>query len=359
MLLGNPPLCEALLVDPGRPGTVRLESVREPQPVRDHVLVQTLEVGVCGTDRTIAAGLYGSPPSGRDALILGHEAIGFVREPAAGFVRGELVAATVRRPCSGCDNCDRGEVDACMTGRFRERGISGLDGFASELFLERPENLVRVPQELNRLGVLAEPMSVCERSLRHSCTVGARQGWTPRRALVLGVGAIGMLTVYLLRLAGIETWALARRPSGSSRAELVRAAGARYVSTTEASLRQLAREIGGPDLILEATGSAQLAAEAVGVLGRNGVLCLRGISAGASAPGLSADFLTDMVLANKSVIGSTNAAPRDWERAVQDLTAIAQRWPDALREIVGLTVTPERFAEALAFDGVKATIRFG
>ena len=321
-------------------------------------MVQTLEVGICGTDRTIAAGRYGTAPAGRQSLILGHEGIGFVREPGQGFARGELVAATVRRPCGACENCARAEVDACMTGRFLERGIVGLDGFACELFLERPENLVRVPRELDRLAVLAEPMSVCERSLRHARAVGSRQGWEPRRALVLGVGAIGMLTVYLLRLAGIETWALARRSAASARAQLVRAAGARYVSTADASARDLARELGGPDLILEATGNVELAAEALGALGRNGVLCLRGISPGAGAAALPPDFLTDMVLGNKAVIGSTNAAPRDWAQGVQDLAAMARRWPDALRDMVGLTVTPDRFADALGYDGVKATISF-
>ena len=322
------------------------------------MLVQTLEVGICGTDRAIAAGDYGTAPPGRQSLILGHEAIGFVREPAGGFARGELVAATVRRSCGACENCERDEVDSCTTGRFLERGIVGLDGFGCELFLERPENLVRVPRELDRLAVLAEPMSVCERSLRHARMVGTRQGWAPRRALVLGVGAIGMLSVYLLRLAGIETWALARRSAGSARAELVRAAGARYVSTADTSVLDLARELGGPDLILEATGNAQLAAEAIRALGRNGVLCLRGIAPGAGVSALAPDFLTDMVLGNKAVIGSSNAAPRDWAQGVQDLAAIARRWPDALRETVGLTVTPDRFADALAHDGVKATIRF-
>ena len=356
MLLGTPPLCQALLVDPGQAGTVRVESVREPQPARGQVLVQTLEVGICGTDRTIAAGHYGRAPAGCRSLILGHEAIGFVREPAAGFARGELVAPTVRRPCRGCENCDRDEPDSCMTGRFLERGIAGLDGFGCELFLERPENLISVPRELDRLAVLGEPMSVCERSLRQARAVGTRQGWAPRRAVVLGVGAIGMLSVYLLRLAGIETWALARRSAGSARAELVRAAGARYVSTADASLRDLAHELGGPDLILEATGDAQLAAEALGALGRNGVLCLRGIGPGAGL--LPPDFLTDMVLGNKAVIGSSNAAARDWAQGVQDLAAIACRWPDLLRETVGLTVTPDHFADALAYDGVKATIRF-
>lgn len=338
---------------------MRLEAVPDPLPGPREVLVRTLDIGICGTDRAIEAGEYGVAPLDAEALIIGHEVVGVVERPGGGFERGTLVAATVRRPCGKCSNCAGGEMDACTTGLFAERGILSLDGFAGELFVERPKNLVTIPSALHRLGVLTEPMSICERSLRHAYAVGHRQGWQPRRAIVLGIGAIGMLTVYLLRLAGVETWAMGRRASTSERAQLVHEAGARYVATTDVSLSELASEIGGPDLIMEAAGDADLVAEALAALGTNGVLCLRGIDLETRPLSLpSTIFTTDFVLRNQAVLGSTNAAPGDWHRGVADLQAISRRWPDALSRIVGLRVKPDRFGDALAFQGVKATIAF-
>ena len=48
------------------------------------------------------------------------------------------------------------------------------------------------------------------RGIRHTRAIGERQPWLPRRALVVGAGAIGMLATYMLRLDGYEVWTAAR-----------------------------------------------------------------------------------------------------------------------------------------------------
>ncbi len=119
-----------------------------------------------------------------------------------------------RRPCGGRAGtvraCAAGSPDSCLTGDYTERGITALDGFASELVVERPEHLVPVPARLHSIGVLAEPTSVGARAVRHARTVGERQVWRPSRALVLGNGAIGMLSAVQLRLEGLEVWVTGR-----------------------------------------------------------------------------------------------------------------------------------------------------
>src|SRR5258706_14570246 len=97
---------------------------------------------------------------------------------------------------------------------------------------------------LGRLGVLAEPTSICERAIRHARTIGGRQPWELERALVVGAGAIGMLSTYLLRLAGVEVWTVGLEPH----VELVETSGARYVSTNDVPLDALRDEVGGFDL---------------------------------------------------------------------------------------------------------------
>src|SRR3954451_16674584 len=136
---------QALVTVPQRAGSTGVTTVPEPVAGADAVLVRPLEVGVCGTDREISAGLFGVAPDGEEALVLGHELVGVVERGGAGFARGDVVAATVRRSCERCPACAAGAPDACDTGDYRERGITGLHGFASELVAEAPEHLVAVP----------------------------------------------------------------------------------------------------------------------------------------------------------------------------------------------------------------------
>jgi len=351
---------QALLTTPGRPGTTRIEAITAPAAAPGGVRVRTLEVGVCGTDREISEGVFGIAPEGGDDLVLGHEFLGTVEADGAGFAAGELVTATVRRGCGACAACAASSPDACATGRYTERGITALHGFAREVVDEDPAQLVRVPPGLGRLGVLAEPTSVCVRGIRHARRVGERQAWAPRRALVIGAGAIGMLATHLLRLDGLEVWTAARDPAGSERARLVAASGARYVRTADLPLAALREEVGGFDLVVEAAGDAQVMLDVLGLLRRNGVGCLLGLDARPRTVAIDGPVIgIDAVLENRVLLGSVNAHADDWRAAVAALEEIRRGHPDALEAMVGLRVAPDRFAEAFAFDGVKATLVFG
>ncbi len=170
------------------PGSTKVEAVPDVRAGAGEVLLRVLEVGVCGTDREIDHGQFGTASDAGGSLVLGHEVLAVVEEDGHGFARGDLVTATVRRSCGGCLACDEGSPDSCLTGRYSERGITRLDGFARELVAEDACELVAVPRALGRLGVLAEPTSICARALRHARTIGGRQPWRLQRALVLGGG---------------------------------------------------------------------------------------------------------------------------------------------------------------------------
>jgi glucose 1-dehydrogenase len=347
---------QALLTVPQRPDSTRVADVPAPRAAAGAVLVRPLEIGVCGTDREISEGLFGVAPDGEEALVLGHELVGVVERGGPGFARGDLVAATVRRSCERCPACAAGAPDACDTGDYRERGITRLHGFAAELAAEAPEHLVAVPRSLGRLGVLAEPASVAERGLRHVRVIGGRQPWGPRRALVVGTGAIGMLATYLLRMEGFDVWT-AGRSAGGEKARLVEACGARHVATSETPLAAVAADAGGFDVVLEAAGDAQVMLDTLGLLRRNGVACLLGIDGRARDVTLDGRVLgVDAILGNRALFGSVNANRVDWTAAVAHLDRARERWPEALEAFVGLRVPLDGFAEAFAFGGVKATL---
>jgi glucose 1-dehydrogenase len=339
----------ALVVEPGQAHTTRVEDVPGVEAREGEVLVRTLEVGVCGTDREISEGLFGIPPEDEPLLVLGHEALAVVERSGYGFTRGQLVTATVRRSCGRCIACAEDSPDSCLTGDYSERGITRLHGYARELVAEDPTQLIAIPISLGRLGVLAEPTSICERALRHAQTIGGRQPWQLERALVIGAGAIGLLTTYLLRLAGVEVWTASLEPEN----ELVEQSGASYVSTQGNDLS----ELGKFDLVIEAAGNAQLMARTLGQLRRSGVACILGIDPREQKIEVDGPVLgVDLILENHVLFGSVNAQRRDWLAAVADLDRARERWPEALEQLVDLRVPLDRFGEAFDHRGGKATL---
>lgn len=338
---------QALVTQPGVAGSTRVADL--PEPAGHGVVVRVLEVGVCGTDREISHGLFGSPPDGGSELVLGHELLGMVERDGHGFTRGDLVTAIVRRSCLHCPACAEGSPDSCLTGDYFERGITRLNGFACELVVEDPAQIIPIPRSLGRLGVLTEPAAVCERALRHVRAIGGRQPWELQRALVLGAGAIGTLSTYLLRLAGLEVWTASLEPEN----DLVTATGAHYVSLAETS----PAELGGFDLVIEAAGNAQLMADTLGLLRRSGIACLLGIDPRVQRVELDGRTIAlDTILENRVLFGSVNAARQDWLAAVADLDRIRERWPGALQQFIGLHAPLDRFEDAFAHEGGKATL---
>ena len=63
------------------------------------LLVQTLAVGLCGTDAEIVRADYGEAPRGEDHLVLGRENLGRVltAPSGSGLAEGDLVVGIVRR----------------------------------------------------------------------------------------------------------------------------------------------------------------------------------------------------------------------------------------------------------------------
>ena len=66
---------KALTVVPLKANTAALSDISEPPESDGPVLVETIAIGVCGTDIEIVSGAYGWPPPGEERLVLGHESL--------------------------------------------------------------------------------------------------------------------------------------------------------------------------------------------------------------------------------------------------------------------------------------------
>ena len=333
----------ALTTMPGVAGSAKVQEVAEPPLADGAVLVKTLTLGVCGTDRDILAGEYGTAPPGQDRLILGHESLGVVLEAprGSGLEPSDLVVGIVRRPDPvPCVACAAGEWDMCRNGRYTERGIKERHGYGAERFRVEPEFVVRIDPRLGRLGVLLEPASILAKAFDHARRIGQRtKSWQPRTLLVTGAGPIGLLAALMGAQRGLEVHLL-DRTAHDNKADLVRGLGGTYHAGDAAVADRLA-----PDIVMECTGAPALIGAILGRTAPGGILCLLGVTAPGHDVTLDVGSVNrTLVLDNDTIFGAVNANRRHYEMAA---TALEQADPAWLGALITRRVPPDRFVEAV------------
>jgi threonine dehydrogenase-like Zn-dependent dehydrogenase len=346
---------QAITVIPLQAESARLDDLPEPSPEEGELLVQTLAVGVCGTDLEISQGEYGWPPPGRERLVLGHESLGRVLDAPAGsdLAAGDLVVAIVRQPDpEPCVSCAAGEWDMCRNGRYTEHGIKELDGFMRERYRIDPRFAVKLDPALERTGVLLEPTSVVAKAWEHIERIAARAVWSPRVVLVTGAGPIGLLAALLGVQRGLEVHVLDRVTSGP-KPGLVTDLGATYHTGT------LADAVGHADVVVECTGVGELVLDAIDKTGPDGIVCLTGVSSAGRTLTIDPGALNrELVLENELVFGTVNANRRHYQAAAAGLAKADQSW---LERLISRRVPLDRWPDALQRrpDDVKAVIDLG
>ncbi|MBA2302822.1 MAG: glucose 1-dehydrogenase [Acidobacteria bacterium] len=356
---------KAIVVRPGVTDSIHMRDMPDPRMGDDQVAVRMLRVGLCGTDAEINHGRYGQPPTGEEFLILGHENLGVVLDVGRNvktFTPGEIVVSTVRRPCGQCPNCDAGENDCCSSGNYEERGIMRRHGFMAEYYVEHPQYLTRLPAAVEPFAVLLEPMSVVEKGIDHAFLLQRRLVWNAKLALVLGAGPVGLLGAAALRARGLRTVVVGREPAGDLRARIATQLGAEYVSVENGSVLDLPREIGRPDLVLEATGSARVVFDAMQILGPNGVLCLLSVTGGTGTNEEPIDRINrQLVLGNQAVFGSVNANSRHFAKGVEDFVRIEEMAPGAMSRLLTNAIPWQDFKTWFTRrgSGIKSTLEIG
>lgn len=346
----------AVTVEPGKPSSARVEDVPDVVAGDGELLVRAVAVGVCGTDKEIVRGEYGWAPARRERLVLGHESLGRVEQapPDSEFSPGDLVVGVVRRPDpEPCGACARGEWDMCRNGRYTERGIKSLDGFAGQMWTTPEEYAVTVDAALGLAGVLTEPTSVVAKAWEQVDRVGDRAWFSPRTALVTGAGPIGLLAAMIGVQRGLDVHVLDRVTDGV-KPELVASLGATYHHDSLAAAARVAR----PDVVIEATGVGSVAFDAMAETGPYGIVCLTGVSPKGRTIQVDGGALNrELVLENDAVVGSVNANMRHYRAAAAHLAQADGAW---LRRLITTTVPLEEFATAFDEDGddVKVVITF-
>ena len=180
--------------------------------------------GLCGSDLHY----YNHGRNGtfvlQSPLVLGHEASGVVtatpeslssNDTTNGAVSsnhlkvGDRVAMEVGLPCRTCKLCATGRYNLCpkLTFRSSAKTFPHADG-TLQTSINHPEPMChRLPDNVTfEQGALVEPLAVSLHALNRSQTAGSGAGvpLAGSSALVLGAGAMGMLSAAALSVAGVS-----------------------------------------------------------------------------------------------------------------------------------------------------------
>ena len=104
----------------------------------------------------------------------------------------------------------------------------------------------------------------------------------------------------------------------------------------------------------------EIPVQAMDAVGVNGVLCLKGVSAGEKRLEVCADCINmSMVLGNKVVFGTVSSNPSHFEIALSSLAEIERKWPHWLERLITARLTLDDLDKALEspHDRIKTVIQ--
>jgi alcohol dehydrogenase/L-iditol 2-dehydrogenase len=185
----------ALLVEPGR---LAIDDVPDPEPGPGEVLISVGGVGLCGSDVSVFTGTW-KPPT--YPWIMGHEAFGVIEALGPGVSSerlGQTVVVEPNLPCFACDQCNRGWTSGCV--KRLSVGMNRIGALAERVVV--PDRFAwSMPEVPVTDLVCVEPTTVALAALRR---LGAP---LPDSALVVGVGAQGLVMSLALMERGVEVFA--------------------------------------------------------------------------------------------------------------------------------------------------------
>lgn len=264
------------------PHTFRLAQSEIEEPGPGEVQVRIDAVGVCGSDlHSFSEGAVGDTPAVYP-MVLGHEPCGTVVKTGAGvtgWAPGDRAALEPAIYCYHCESCHAGRHNICANIRFLSQ--PGIPGFFRQFVNLPPENLFAIPPSVSDgVATLVEPLAVTMHSMQFAAV---ELGGT---AVVFGAGAIGLLTIACLKLAGAgRIWAV---DPVAHRRDL-----ARHMGATEAidpAQAEPGREImaatggRGVDCAIDCAAKQDTINQAIRAARHGGRVVLTGIHSGVMVP---------------------------------------------------------------------------
>jgi len=332
-------------------GRAEIVEIPEPVPVEGEVLVRVRAAGICHSDVAAFQGKhkFRCPP-----VITGHELAGEVIQLGPGVRRvreGDRVAVEPHVGCGRCIYCRRGAYHECPEKRFV--GVGDWIGAFAESMLATESMCHVLPEAMTyEEGAALEPFCVALHAVR---LAWLRMG---ERVAILGVGAIGMMTLLAARLAA-PGQIIVSDPSAPKR-ELARRLGADLSidPTTQDVLEAVrsATDGHGADVVFICVARDEVLTQAVEATRRIGRLVI--IASFFQGGPLQARAIQSR---ERTVIGSSMYTADDYQLAIRLWQKGLLPLSTLISERIGLAQAPDAiaaFARNAKPDVVKTVIRF-
>ncbi|MGB8473034.1 MAG: zinc-binding alcohol dehydrogenase family protein [Candidatus Acidiferrum sp.] len=310
-----------------KPGHAAIESVSEPAPSENTLLLKVRMVGFCGSDLN---SFRGRNPLVSFPRIPGHEVSATIVEGSRthpSLAAGTNVTLSPYTNCGACASCLRGRPNAC---KFNETLGVQRDGALAEY--------IRVPAE----KIYTANLSLTELCLVEPLTVGfhavARGRVTAADTVVIfGCGGVGLGAIAASNFCGAKTIAV---DVADEKLLTARAAGAAHtINTAREALHVRLAELTnghGPDVTIEAIGLPETFRAAVEEVAFTGRVVYIGYAKEPVA------YETRLFVQKElDILGSRNALPDDFHSVIRMLEE--KRFPvkDAISSIVRIDEAPE------------------
>lgn len=225
-----------------QPNEMQLLDRPMPQAGAGEVVLRIDAVGICGSDMHA---FHGHDPRRQPGLVMGHEFAGTVVE---GEGLGRRFTGNPLIACGRCTFCEQGRNNLCSNRTMV--GMTRAGAFAEYMSIPSP-GLIPLPDGMSSVdAALTEPAATAW----HALAVGQRALARPlseARLLVIGGGAIGMLTALLARAWGLREVVVAETHA-ARRAAVAEHAGARVFDPTQ----EPGPGSGSCELVIDAVGAA-------------------------------------------------------------------------------------------------------
>jgi threonine dehydrogenase-like Zn-dependent dehydrogenase len=344
-------------------GGIRITDVPVPPLEADEALVRILRVSLTRRDHLTLRSSSVILPEGSDYIIPGHIAVGKVVE-TGDLVRdltpGDLVVPTIRRDC---DRCIDARSDMCAhPDRYRDSGLSGADGFARELAVVKARYLVPIPAELEDIALLLTPLSVAEKAHTETVQVTRRFNFycyhdaeeSSPRALVTGMGPIGMMMAFLLSLYDYRLAIFCRRESDDKRSDIFRDMELEYINTSRAPMERLLKAGYSFRQIFETTGDPAYMIRTMPFMAPNAVMVMMGAPEQAGEEDTlnipAGKIFSKMIMGNQVLLGSIKAGRDAFDSAVKHLQELDYLHGERLRNVLSHTYPFEEYHKLLTLE---------
>jgi (R,R)-butanediol dehydrogenase/meso-butanediol dehydrogenase/diacetyl reductase len=308
---------------------LEVESLPDPIPSANEVVVQVARCGICGSDLHMTEdSAFGTVPGS----VLGHEYSGEIVETGRGvtkFQAGDRVSVMPLRGCGHCAICLAGKPSWCSAFQLEGGGYAQYSRAAEH-------QCVKLPRDISlEDAALAEPLSVALHGvLLSKMKMGAK-------VLVIGAGPIGLGAAFWARRLGAGQVAVTDLYDYQKDRAYEMGATA-FLCGSENTVEKVNSALGGPaEIVFECVGKPGLVARSIQHACPHGTIVVLGLC---TAP----DTFVPFEAVSKEVRIQTSAFFYAQEfRAAIDALEAGHAAPRALvTDTVALSMMPDAF-EAL------------